>query len=161
MQLKTTKELNFTFWASRTSRRALFIGYNVGWVWAVKKKVIKALIPQCTPKCELQGSDLLRDFFPLLFPSRLFCICVDAFDFSYLCVCILCQRHLSFCMFTFVSSVLNLLHSYWRLMPLSSMSLFFCSSFLDTLILRKKSMISFLCTSSIPTPDLVYGFQER
>ena len=59
------------------------------------------------------------------------------------------------------SSVLNLLHSYCRLTPPSSMSLFFCSSFFDTLILRKKSMISFLFTSRIPYPGLVYGFQER
>ena len=49
----------------------------------------------------------------------------------------------------------------WRLMRPSSMSLFFCSSFFDTLILRKKSMISFLFTSKILTPGLVYGFQER
>ena len=68
---------------------------------------------------------------------------------------------LSFCMLTFMLSVLNLLHSYWRLTPPSSMSLFFCTSFFDTLILRKKSMISFLFTSKIPTPSLVYGFQER
>ena len=94
----------------------------------------------------------LHVFFVFVLKHLIFLIFVFAF---------FVRDALSFCMLTFVSSVLNLLHSYWRLTPPSSMSLLFCSSFFDTLILRKKSMISFLFTSKIPTPGLVYGFQER
>ena len=61
----------------------------------------------------------------------------------------------------FVSRVLTLLHSYWRLTRLSSMSLFFCSSFFDTLILRNKSIISFLETSRILTQVWFMGFKKQ
>ena len=40
---------NFMSWASKTSRRALFIGCNIGRVWTVKKKDIQAQIPQLYP----------------------------------------------------------------------------------------------------------------
>ena len=99
--------------------------------------------------------------FLCFFPSRLLCICVNAFDFSYLCVGILCQRrpfflYVDVCVkcSQFTSFLLKIDASIEHVLVL----LFFL---LDTLISRKKFMISFLFTSRIPTPGLVYGFQER
>ena len=88
----------------------------------------------------------------------------------YLCWCIwlflsLCWHPLLETPFLFVCwhlcqvfSICFILIEDWRLRQACPCS-FVLPSF-DTLILRKKSMISFLFTSRIPTPGLVYGFQE-
>ena len=68
---------------------------------------------------------------------------------------------LSFCMLTFMSGVLNLLHSYWRLTPPSSMSLFFCTSFFDTLILRKNPWSPFCSHLKFPPQVWFMGFKKE
>ena len=88
-------------------------------------------------------------------------ICVDKLDFSYLCIGFLCQRRPFFLSVDVCVKCSQFASFLMKIDAFVEPILVLFSSFFETLILRRKSIISFLCRSRIPTQGLVYGFQER